>query len=45
MTISTGADLFIDQVGALFWKKHPRCVAMDGRVVHIGFVSMNVCDN
>ena len=35
----TGADVIVDCVGAPYWEKHSKCVALDGRVVHIGFVS------
>ena len=34
-----GADVILDPVGAPYWSKHSQCVAMDGRILHIGFVS------
>lgn len=34
-----GVDVIIDPVGASYWHKHSQCVAVDGRVLHIGFVS------
>ena len=34
-----GADIIIDPVGAPYWEKHSKCVAMDAHVLHIGFVS------
>lgn len=37
-----GADVILDPVGAAYWNKHSQCVAMDGRVLHIGFVSMKM---
>ena len=39
MQLCAGADVIIDPVGAAYWQKHSKCVAMDGRVLHIGFVS------
>ena len=35
----TGADIILDFVGAPYWESHSKCVAMDGRIVHLGFVS------
>ena len=37
--VPTGADIILDFVGAPYWEKHGKCVAMDGRIVHLGFVS------
>lgn len=39
VAIATGADVIIDPVGAAYWDKHTQCVAVDGRILHIGFVS------
>ena len=36
----TGADVILDFVGAPYWEKHSKCVAVDGRVIHLGFVSI-----
>lgn len=36
--------MIIDPVGAAYWTKHSQCVAMDGRVLHIGFVR-SIIDN
>ena len=35
-----GVDVIIDPVGAAYWENHTKCIAMDGRVLHIGLVSM-----
>ena len=32
-------DVILDPVGASYWEKHSKCVAMEARVLHIGFVS------
>ena len=37
-----GADVILDFVGASYWEKHVQCVAVDGRVVHLGLVSSHV---
>ena len=39
MSIIIGADIILDFVGAPYWEKHSKCVATDGRIVHLGFVS------
>ena len=36
---TAGADIILDFVGAPYWEKHSQCVATDGRIVHLGFVS------
>ena len=37
-----GADIILDFIGAPYWEKHSKCVAIDGRIVHLGFVSSKV---
>ena len=39
LSILAGADIILDFIGAPYWEKHSKCVATDGRIVHLGFVS------
>lgn len=38
--VCAGVDVILDFVGASYWEKHVQCVAVDGRVVHLGLVSL-----
>ena len=38
--VCVGVDVILDFVGASYWEKHVQCVAVDGRVVHLGLVSL-----
>ncbi len=42
VTCFTGADVILDFVGASYLEKHARCIALEGRIVHLGFVRMFV---
>jgi len=37
-TGNKGADVILDFVGASYWEKHEQCIAVDGRVVHLGLL-------
>ncbi|XP_064392208.1 quinone oxidoreductase PIG3-like [Halichondria panicea] len=43
-TNNKGADVILDFVGAPYWEKHSQCVAIDGRIIHLGFLGGSVLE-
>ena len=41
--LSSGADVIIDFVGASYWEKNVKSVAVDGRIVMLGMVVFMLC--